>query len=124
MRISDWSSDVCSSDLRGWSLRLGWHQFVPCLMRTYHEHSGKPSARIAVAAFSAAAKSWQAEEVRRTEGEREPQCDQRHYREHHDGREGQPRRSEEHTSALQSIMRISYAVFSMKTKKHSKKNTS
>src|SRR3546814_17713928 len=88
MRISDWSSDVCSSDLRGWSLRLGWHQFVPCLMRTYQEHSGKPSARIAVAAFSAAAKSWQAEEVRRTEGEREPQCDQRHYREHHDGQIG------------------------------------
>src|SRR3546814_1543859 len=81
---------------RGWSLRLGWHQFVPCLMRTYQEHSGKPSARIAVAAFSAAAKSWQAAEVRRTEGEREPQ------------------RSEEHTSELQSLMRISYAVFCLK----------
>src|SRR3546814_4973711 len=29
-------------------------------------------------------------------------------------------RSEEHTSELQSLMRISYAVFCLKTKKHSK----
>src|SRR3546814_9028241 len=30
---------------------------------------------------------------------------------------GLPRRSEEHTSALQSLMRISYAVFCLKKKK-------
>src|SRR3546814_5262108 len=30
-----------------------------------------------------------------------------------------PARSEEHTSELQSLMRISYAVFCLKTKKHS-----
>src|SRR3546814_5962840 len=29
-----------------------------------------------------------------------------------------PRRSEEHTSELQSLMRISYAVFCLKKKKH------
>src|SRR3546814_2974450 len=29
-----------------------------------------------------------------------------------------PRRSEEHTSELQSLMRISYAVFCLKNKKH------
>src|SRR3546814_3087471 len=34
---------------------------------------------------------------------------------------GQPRRSEEHTSELQSLMRISYAVFCLKKK--TKKNT-
>src|SRR3546814_6673353 len=32
-------------------------------------------------------------------------------------------RSEEHTSELQSLMRISYAVFCLKKKKHSKTNT-
>src|SRR3546814_10247742 len=31
------------------------------------------------------------------------------------------RRSEEHTSELQSLMRISYAVFCLKKKKHAKK---
>src|SRR3546814_10125466 len=34
-----------------------------------------------------------------------------------DGRRRYPDRSEEHTSALQSLMRISYAVFSLKKKK-------
>src|SRR3546814_2181494 len=34
-----------------------------------------------------------------------------------------PGRSEEHTSELQSLMRISYAVFCLKKKKHTKKST-
>src|SRR3546814_5162977 len=41
-------------------------------------------------------------------------------RRHHDARplaEPQPQRSEEHTSELQSLMRISYAVFCLKKKK-------
>src|SRR3546814_9502335 len=33
-----------------------------------------------------------------------------------------PNRSEEHTSELQSLMRISYAVFCLKKKKKNKKN--
>src|SRR3546814_8737274 len=33
------------------------------------------------------------------------------------------RRSEEHTSELQSLMRISYAVFCLKKKKHKKRTT-
>src|SRR3546814_4658041 len=33
-------------------------------------------------------------------------------------------RSEEHTSELQSLMRISYAVFCLKTKTHTKNQTS
>src|SRR3546814_5942679 len=33
------------------------------------------------------------------------------------------RRSEEHTSELQSLMRISYAVFCLKKKKHNENNT-
>src|SRR3546814_3954437 len=35
----------------------------------------------------------------------------------HDGGHDQERRSEEHTSELQSLMRISYAVFCLKKKK-------
>src|SRR3546814_3994278 len=35
-----------------------------------------------------------------------------------------PRRSEEHTSELQSLMRISYAVFCLKNKKKQKHNNS
>src|SRR3546814_9591534 len=35
---------------------------------------------------------------------------------------GSPRRSEEHTSELQSLMRISYAVFCLKTKTPTKPN--
>src|SRR3546814_1839991 len=34
----------------------------------------------------------------------------------HDGIAAEPRRSEEHTSELQSLMRISYAVFCLKKK--------
>src|SRR3546814_3078002 len=40
-------------------------------------------------------------------------------RQHHD----RPRRSEEHTSELQSLMRISYAVFCLKKKKQSTLDT-
>src|SRR3546814_2516158 len=36
---------------------------------------------------------------------------------------GVPTRSEEHTSELQSLMRISYAVFCLKKKKHTKKKS-
>src|SRR3546814_5282328 len=35
-----------------------------------------------------------------------------------------PRRSEEHTSELQSLMRISYAVFCLKKKKHKQQKNS
>src|SRR3546814_5739661 len=39
------------------------------------------------------------------------------------GRHASPRRSEEHTSELQSLMRISYAVFCLKKKKKQQKQT-
>src|SRR3546814_6305496 len=40
-----------------------------------------------------------------------------------DGEEARERRSEEHTSELQSLMRISYAVFCLQKKKHKKKSS-
>src|SRR3546814_6678800 len=41
----------------------------------------------------------------------------------HTKRWRRPRRSEEHTSELQSLMRISYAVFCLQKKKNKKKHT-
>src|SRR3546814_9974093 len=98
MRISDWSSDVCSSDLvwaleaiRTRRLTLGWspdiipggaaaslETGVPQFMMSMLIRAGLPSRRAAIAAIQ---------------------------------------RSEEHTSELQSLMRISYAVFCLKKKK-------
>src|SRR3546814_7667202 len=87
MRISDWSSDVCSSDLGRSSFVLKRIFFGAFAMaRIYHRRStcrpGKAKGR--------------------TRGPRGVQS---------------PGRSEEHTSELQSLMRISYAVFCLKKKK-------
>src|SRR3546814_9586911 len=81
MRISDWSSDVCSSDLFGKGA-----QGLASLIEDILKKQGEPNAYIV-------------------------------------GREAGGalvigvRRSEEHTSELQSLMRISYAVFCLKKKK-------
>src|SRR3546814_5424021 len=95
MRISDWSSDVCSSDL--------------------------PRARPCRAAGDAQlARQWR----RRIAGPAAVRRLFRHQRNRALAQKPQPdrdpvrrRRSEEHTSELQSLMRISYAVFCLKKKK-------
>src|SRR3546814_1886447 len=93
MRISDWSSDVCSSDL-----------------------SFRPAARARRAQRRAAAQS--APPGRRSRRRRGGQRDVgRTAAPVAAGTRPQPRRSEEHTSELQSLMRISYAVFCLKKKK-------
>src|SRR3546814_2524841 len=121
MRISDWSSDVCSSDLEG----------------------GKPARQIAAPACAIPLAS-----LRTPEGESStvpsdtaqapavstapaaplaPRKPQRHTL-HGIAREDpyawlradnwrEVMRSEEHTSELQSLMRISYAVFCLKKNK-------
>src|SRR3546814_9684021 len=102
MRISDWSSDVCSSDLR----RDGQREEQPQRgERGRHEgpggkleaHAGVPSRRHAglvpasnLPRTPAFAARWMPEQVRG---------------------DGGRSRSEEHTSELQSLMRTSYAVF-------------
>src|SRR3546814_10668437 len=94
MRISDWSSDVCSSDLRhqrdladpvrpdrpqhGFGLELGQDHGLGAEIPGPQQHR--------IAADMAEGHHAQA-------------------------------RSEEHTSELQSLMRISYAVFCLKKKK-------
>src|SRR3546814_2404165 len=89
MRISDWSSDVCSSDLVGSRAGREW-----------------------LRADRAAASRRQGPDLR--EGRRAVDA-HRGVRRRKGSRAGQGRwRSEEHTSELQSLMRISYAVFCLK----------
>src|SRR3546814_2094467 len=121
MRISDWSSDVCSSDLLDLTRR------------------GRD-----VRAYVSALEGWVIDalallgvEARRAEGRIGIWTDDAEGREAKIGAIGvrvkrwvtmhgfslnvAPDRSEEHTSELQSLMRISYAVFCLK-KKNSNNN--
>src|SRR3546814_5542805 len=100
MRISDWSSDVCSSDLVI-GLLAGPHQ-TSSLVRTSRTISLSCAERpVCLPVLTT----------------RAPNSDRR----------ASPRwmasRSEEHTSELQSLMRISYAVFCLKKKIESKVKT-
>src|SRR3546814_3596567 len=114
MRISDWSSDVCSSDLlshppcrhrRQENLRPFQlaHRMPPLSMACSSPRSASlRSTRYRM--FIAASAPWEAQMNRLCE-----QCLSR--------RIASPARSEEHTSELQSLMRISYAVFCLNKKK-------
>src|SRR3546814_2805254 len=93
MRISDWSSDVCSSDLRGQG------QGREVLRRTASGHAGSASHQLA----------GQAHRYRARDRLRPGGAGTDLPRLEHLGL-----RSEEHTSELQSLMRISYAVFCLK----------
>src|SRR3546814_10441715 len=105
MRISDWSSDVCSSDLYPFACTChSLLEFLP----TY---STSASARRAggKSCRNAFAPGWRARRARVP-----PASLASPYT--------RPR-SEEHTSELQSLMRISYAVFCLKKqKKHLTQN--
>src|SRR3546814_5306034 len=119
MRISDWSSDVCSSDLprNGDSIAGsgGRHSGACVACKLDCETSDATCARMNQDRL--AARQTDAFEQRlpgRAGGcgnsSRVVERDCR-------GRCGQiTRRSEEHTSELQSLMRISYAVFCLKKK--------
>src|SRR3546814_8729486 len=107
MRISDWSSDVCSSDLASQDLRrkrLARRDLDPQRIE-YAVRSvvGSPSPEDFVV------------ERRLRDGKG---MDRIAEAVDEIARRGDPpgsERSEEHTSELQSLMRISYAVFCLKT---------
>src|SRR3546814_7055910 len=116
MRISDWSSDVCSSDLfakenEGGDVLIlyGDVPFVPAAtMRAMIDRLNASDApAVVVLAFEPADAQQYGRVI--TEGDRVVKMV-----EHKDAT---PERSEEHTSELQSLMRISYAVFCLKKKK-------
>src|SRR3546814_8966131 len=111
MRISDWSSDVCSSDLKtegkpdlaaggaGQELAERHEIGVAGLVDPFAAHH-QLVAEVTEMGDRAAERS-------------QPELEEG--AEHLAGRSGM--RSEEHTSELQSLMRSSYAVFSLKKKK-------
>src|SRR3546814_1920226 len=86
----------------------------------------QPAARRAVQCRRHLEAGRRAEGGVRRGGDRFGQAARRDLRQRHD-RDGarlrRPPRSEEHTSELQSLMRISYAVFCLKKKKKQKKTT-
>src|SRR3546814_1801663 len=116
MRISDWSSDVCSSDLRPDGVpRPARHLLGPAR----DDLLGRRHHRLAVAQQQ----RRHQRPVREAEG-RAGTSAQRHGHCILDLADGPRRfagawfpRSEEQTSELQSLMRISYAVFCLTKKK-------
>src|SRR3546814_7414346 len=118
MRISDWSSDVCSSDLVKRQTRrpgqscgtdrcLAW----PCAAEGdtcgHQQNPGRHESALGRERHRRGAARGAPGEVRDGQGLRGDL--RRPLPAHLD-------RSEEHTSELQSIMRISYAVFCLKKK--------
>src|SRR3546814_4830383 len=108
MRISDWSSDVCSSDLRAArrATRSGWRRRDG----NWRARCGGRWPRVRTDGLGAgrgraASQEGLGQAVR-------PAVLDRRFR----------ARSEEHTSELQSLMRISYAVFCLKKKIKNKKH--
>src|SRR3546814_3903106 len=103
MRISDWSSDVCSSDLPV-VIRLVEHvdEQIATLPRDHPLRAAdEKNGNIRHGGI-----------VANGLGKFQPG-----HQRHHEIGDDQFRRSEEHTSELQSLMRISYAVFCLKKKK-------
>src|SRR3546814_7610527 len=108
MRISDWSSDVCSSDLIAALRQAPDLKVLPVGRRVVVIGGGNTAIDIAVQT-----RRLGAEEVTLVY-RRGPEALSAT---HHEQDFAQTR-SEEHTSELQSLMRISYAVFCLKKKKH------
>src|SRR3546814_6658744 len=100
MRISDWSSDVCSSDLGGDG--VGCHAL--------------PARHAGIDALFQYSLAKVGAHLPRRDGDVD-----RRFRRQPEAAQPAPRhrpqvRSEEHTSELQSLMRISYAAFCLQKK--------
>src|SRR3546814_2128905 len=111
MRISDWSSDVCSSDLK-------------CSISS---KAASPFRASSTATFRCSRnESQRRSNPRRQASHRRSRRRHLHRcrREQRRRRAGLGLRSEEHTSELQSLMRISYAVFCLQKKKAYPENKS
>src|SRR3546814_5086877 len=101
MRISDWSSDVCSSDLRAageeqdaeWNHPEAEHRQEAQHAAADQQHTERPAQRCRRLESPAIEGMGLSHRLRAVS-----------------------RRSEEQTSELQSLMRISYAVFCLKKK--------
>src|SRR3546814_2921478 len=106
MRISDWSSDVCSSDLIA---------FRNQPLRDVDEVVERVLAPVGLARqIPFPPQIVAAADMR--DGIDHAAVDEAESRRRKAGRDAIAIRSEEHTSELQSLMRISYAVFCLKKK--------
>src|SRR3546814_10696864 len=108
MRISDWSSDVCSSDLLQRLIINCTAAWSASRSQILVELSGGLDSSIVTAALKSADADFSAITFATPDAE----GDESVY-----ARAVAARRSAEHTSELQSLMRRSYAVFCLKTKK-------
>src|SRR3546814_9824049 len=121
MRISDWSSDVCSSDLHRRRLRAlqvhGHGQARDPDVGAAFEPFVVADAGEALAAPGVAPGVLQPEAVAVVGDDGECVVAHRRLLFPGDAAAGRRVRSEEHTSDIQSLMRISYAVFCLKKKK-------
>src|SRR3546814_2097104 len=107
MRISDWSPDVCSSDLK-----LSGSRFeARSLAGITDERVGPTTDLGSMQSVCSLPLLGGKRPFRRCEGTFAYPCCMAY------------RRSEEHTSELQSLMRISYAVFCLKKKKKTEIST-
>src|SRR3546814_8437318 len=116
MRISDWSSDVCSSDLETLA-RLGGdvEENEATLAQAREEQAGLPDLNLAHQRadelreeVTAARSALVERQARLDQLRREAEARRRRLA------DIETERSEEHTSELQSLMRIPYAVFCLK----------
>src|SRR3546814_7596203 len=116
MRSSEWSSDVCSSDLLRCcpNNRVGRRCAVPPWpLRSRGADSRRPSAVLVEAHRSRGHRGAPAPRPGENRGRTHPIAAPCASRPTSCPRE-YARKSEEHTSELQSLMRISYAVFCLK----------
>src|SRR3546814_9480552 len=127
MRISDWSSDVCSSDLRCRRQRRG--RLQPGLQPAVRVHLVRHLPAAAAGQPPRPGDHRRREEVRRIIAVTRLTADRKEFR----VQSPKPMscrpwfaailvRSEEHTSELQSLMRNSYAVFCLKKKNKISRN--
>src|SRR3546814_2628501 len=117
MRISDWSSDVCSSDLPAERfLKIDESCFL--IGTAFQTFEFAKSRYVRTNFFTQFVLEWQASFTGIVLGDLENVINGRIMR--FVNRDDFPSiaidRSEEHTSELQSLMRISYAVFCLKKK--------
>src|SRR3546814_9412949 len=105
MRISDWSSDVCPSDLNRQLAAIAQHRPAD---DAEHDHRRAGTAKDGAAITLGPERCIKEDRLE-------------HLAIDDDEGEQEQERSEEHTSELQSLMRISYAVFCLKKKKKTNK---
>src|SRR3546814_2607749 len=117
MRISDWSSDVCSSDLRAGAASTPVENGSNPLTNLRQADKRAPFPAHPVSMAPLASTGTPPRFVRTEDMSRICELTGKGRQVGHNVSHANNKRSEEHTSELQSLMRISYADFCLKKKK-------